>query len=95
MLSYNYRFFIRKNPILDHVLAKISRDPHAYKIENHEVFQLNFNFLHPTSKDVQCNKFKVHETKLMHSLIHYTYLKDNLHMKIFIYKRSTNISLFT
>ena len=51
----------------------------------HEMFQLSFNFLHPTPKDVQCNNFKVHETKLIHNLIYYTYLRDNLPHENLIY----------
>ena len=66
-----------KNPTLVHVIARASQDVDAYKIYNHEIFQISFNFLHPTPKDVQCNNFKVHETKLLHNLIYYTYLKDN------------------
>ena len=49
------------------------------------MFQLNFNFLHPTPKDVQCNNFKTHETKLKHNLIYYTYLRDKLPHENFIY----------
>ena len=52
---------------------------------NHEVFQLSFNFLHPSHKDVQCNNFKVHETKLVHNLIYYTFLKNNLPHENFLY----------
>ena len=65
--------------------AKASQDVITYKAYvPHEMFQLSFNFLHPTPKDVQCNNFKVHETKLIHNLIYYTYLRDNLPYKISI-----------
>ena len=57
---------------------------HAFKAYSHEMFQLSFNFLHPTPKDVQCNNFKMHETKLIHTLIYYTYLRDNLPHENFI-----------
>ena len=85
LYNYNYEFTLPRNPSLDHVIAKASQDVHAYKIYNHEIFQLNFNFLHPTPKDVQCNDYKVHEIKLIHNLIYYTYLKDNLPHENFIY----------
>ena len=49
------------------------------------MFQLSFNFLHPTPKDVQCNNFKVLETKLIHNLNYKTYLRDNLPHENFIY----------
>ena len=85
LYNYKYKFTLPKNPSLDLVTAKTSQDVHAYKICNRELFQLNFNFLHPTPKDVQCNNFKVHETKLIHNLIFYTFLKDNLPHKKFLY----------
>ena len=94
LYNYNYRFYIPKSPILDLVIAKASQDLHEYKKYTHEVFQLSFNFLHPTPKDVQCNNFKVNETKLVHNLIYYTFLENNIPHEIFLYKRSTNISLF-
>ena len=73
----------QETPPLIMLIAKASQDPHAYKICHHEVFQLSFNFLHPTPKDVQNNNFKVHETKLIHNLIYYTFLKTTYHMKTF------------
>ena len=83
--SYNYKFTLPQNPFLGHVIAKATQDTHAYKIFNHEIFQLSFNFLHPTPKDVQGNNYKVHETKLLHRLIYYTYLRDNLSHENFKY----------
>ena len=38
--------------------------------------KLNFNFLHPTPKDVQNNNYRLHETKLIHNLIYDTFLRD-------------------
>ena len=92
LYNYNYEFTLPKNPSLDHVITKTSQDVHAYKIYNRKNFQLSFNSLHPTPKDVQCNNFKVHETKLIHNLIYYTYLKDNLPHKKFLYINDQPIS---
>ena len=62
-------------------MAKASQDLSAYSafIQQHQVFQLSFNFLHPTPKDVQSNNYRVHETKLIHNLIYYTFLRDKQH----------------
>ena len=46
LYNYNYKFTPPKNQSLDHVIAKATQDVHAYKIYNHEIFQLGFNFLH-------------------------------------------------
>ena len=35
-----------------------------------------FYFLHPTPKDVQNTNYRVHETKLVHNLIYYTFFRD-------------------
>ena len=78
LCRYNYEFTLPKNPSLDHVVARVSQNVHAFKAYNHDMFQLSFNFLHPTTKENKCNYFKVHEFKLMHNLIYYTYLRDNL-----------------
>ena len=78
LYRYNYKFTLSRNPSLDHVTAKASQDVTAFKAYTHEMFQLSFNFLHPTPKDVQCNNVKLHETKLIHNLFYYTYLRDNL-----------------
>ena len=43
---------------------------------DHKLFQLSFNFLHPTPKDVQNNNYRVYETKLIHKLIYYTLFRD-------------------
>ena len=60
----------------DHLVAKASQDLSAYSVFDHELFQLSFNFLHPTPKDVQNNNYRVHETKLIHNLIYYTFFRD-------------------
>ena len=85
LYRYNYIFTLPRNPSLDHVTAKASQVTAFKAYVPHEIFQLSFNFLHPTPKDVQCNSFKIHETKLIHNLIYYTYLRDNLSHKKFIY----------
>ena len=60
----------------DLLVAKASQDLSAYSVFEHQIFQLSFNFLHPTPKDVQNNNYRVHETKLKHNLIYYTFLRD-------------------
>ena len=86
LYRYNYKFTLHRSPSLCHVTAKASKDVTAFKAYvPHEMFQLSFNFLHPTPKDVQCNNFRVHETKLIHNLSYYTYLPDNLPHESFIY----------
>ena len=57
-------------------MAKASQDLSAYSVFDHEVFQLSFNFLHLTPKDVQNHNYRVHETKLIHNLIYYTFFRD-------------------
>ena len=57
-------------------MAKASQDLSAYTVHNHELFQLSFNFLHPTQKDVKNNNYRVHEKKLIHNLIYYTFFRD-------------------
>ena len=60
----------------DYFVAKASQDFSAYSLFDHQIFQLSFNFLHPTPKDVQNNNYRVQETKLIHNLIYYTFLRD-------------------
>ena len=73
---YNYDYEI-KIPLVctfDHLVAKASQDLSSYSVFDHELFQLSFSFfLHPTPKDVQNNNYRVHETKLTHILIYYTF----------------------
>ena len=85
LYRYNYKFTLPRHPSTDHVTAKASQDVNAFKAYTHEMFHLSFNFLHPTPKDVQCNNFKVHETKLIHIIVYYAYLRDNLPHENFIY----------
>ena len=57
-------------------MAKASQDLSAYSVFDHELFQLSFNFLHPTPKDVQNKNYRVLETKLIHNFIYYTFFRD-------------------
>ena len=77
MYDYDYEFKVPVNCTFDYLVAKASQDFSAYSVFEHQIFQLSFNFLHPTPKDVQKNKYRVHETKkLIHNLIYYTFLRD-------------------
>ena len=69
----NYEFKVPVVCTFDLLMAKASQDLSAYSEFDHEIFQLSFNFLHPTPKDVQNNNYRVHETKLIHKLIYYTF----------------------
>ena len=79
LYRYNYKFTLPRNPSLNTVTAKASQDVNAYTAYTHEMFQLSFNFLQSTPKDVQCNNFKTHETKLKQFII-LTY-ETTFHMK--------------
>ena len=72
----DYEFKIPITCHFDPLIAKASQDLSVYSIYDHQIFQLSFNFLHPTPKDVQNNNYRVHETKLIHNLIDYTFLRD-------------------
>ena len=76
LYDYDYEFKIPITCNFDLLVAKASQDLSAYSIYEHQIFQLSFNFLHPTPKDVQNNNYRVHETKLIHNLIYYTFLRD-------------------
>ena len=76
MYDYDYEFKVPVNCTFDYLVAKASQDLSAYSVFEHQIFQLSFNFLHPTPKDVQNNNYRVHETKLIHNLIYYTFLRD-------------------
>ena len=76
LYDYDYEFEIPITCIYDNLVAKASQDLSAYSVFDHQIFQLSFNFLHPTPKDVQNNNYRVHETKLVHNLIYYTFLRD-------------------
>ena len=76
MYDYDYEFKIPVNCTFDYLVVKASQDLSGYSVFEHQIFQLSFNFLHPTPKDVQNNNYRVHETKLIHNLIYYTFLRD-------------------
>ena len=79
LYDYDYEFKLPLTCNYDLLVAKASQDLSAYSIYEHQMFQLSFNFLHPTPKDVQNNNYRVHETKLIHNLIYYTFLRDKNH----------------
>ena len=76
MYDYDYEFKVTVNCTFDYLVAKASQDLSAYSVFEHQIFQLSFNFLHPTPKDLQNNNYRVHETKLIHNLIYYAFLRD-------------------
>ena len=79
LYDYDYEFKLPITCNYDLLVAKASQDLSAYSIYEDQIFQLSFNFLHPTPKDVQNNNYRVHETKLIHNLIYYTFLWDKNH----------------
>ena len=79
LYDYDYEFKLPVTCNYDLLVAKASQDLSAYSIYEHQIFQLSFNFLHPTPIDVQNNNYRVHETKLIHNLIYYTFLRDKNH----------------
>ena len=81
LYDYDYEFRLPVDCNFDLLAAKASQDLSAYSAftQQHQIFQLSFNFLHPTPKDVQSNNYRVHETKLIHNLIYYTFLRDKQH----------------
>ena len=76
MYDYDLEFKVPVTCTFDYLVAKASQDLSAYIVFEHQIFQLYFIFLHPTPKDVQNNNYRVHETKLIHNLIHYTFPRD-------------------
>ena len=78
LYDYDYEFRLPRTCNFDFLVAKASQDLSAYSAftQQHQIFQLGFNLLHPTPKDVQSNNYRVHETKLIHNLIYYTFLRD-------------------
>ena len=76
MFDYDYEFEVPVNCTFNYLVAKAYEDFSAYSVSEHQIYQLSFNFLHPTPKDVQNNNYRVHETKLIHNLIYYTFLRD-------------------
>ena len=83
LYDYDYEFRLPVDCNFDLLVAKASQDLSAYSAftQQHQIFQLSFNFLHPTPKDVQSNNYRVHETKLIHNLIYYTFLRDKQHIE--------------
>ena len=81
LYDYDYEFRLPVDCNFDLLVAKASQDLSAYSAftQQHQIFQLSFNFLHPTPKDVQSNNYRVHETKLIHNLIYYSFLRDKQH----------------
>ena len=77
MYDYDYEFKVPVKCTFDYLVAKAYQDLSAYSVFEHQIFQLSFNFLHPTPKDVQNNNYRVHETKLIPNLIYYTFVRDN------------------
>ena len=78
LYDYDYEFRLPRTCNFDFLVAKASQDHSAYSAftQQHQIFQLSFNLLHPTPKDVQSNNYRVHETKLIHNLIYYTFLRE-------------------
>ena len=76
MYDYDYEFKVAVLRNFDYLVAKASQDLSAYSVFEHQIFQLTFNFLYPIPKDVQNNNYRVHETKMIHNLIYYTFLRD-------------------
>ena len=78
LYDYDYEFRLPRTCNFDFLVAKACQDLSAYSAftQQHQIFQLSFNLLHPTPKDVQSNNYRVHETKLIHNLIYYTFLRD-------------------
>ena len=78
LYDYDYEFRLPRTCNFDFLVAKASQDLSAYSAftQQHQIFQLSFKLLHPTPKDVQSNNYRVHETKLIHNLIYYTFLRD-------------------
>ena len=73
LYDYDYEFKVPIVCTFNHLVVKASQDLSAYRVFDHELSQLSFNFLHPTPKDVQNNNYRVHETKLIHNLIYYVF----------------------
>ena len=76
MYDYDYEFKVPVICTFDYLVAKASQDLSAYSVFEHQIFQLSFIFLHTTPKDVQNNNYRVHETKLIHNVIYYAFLRD-------------------
>ena len=66
LYDYDYEFRLPRTCNFDFLVAKASQDLSAYSAftQQHQIFQLSFNLLHPTPKDVQSNNYRVHEKKV-------------------------------
>ena len=69
--DYDYEFKIPVIFTFDYLVAKASQNLSAYSVFERQIFQLSFNFLQPTPKDVQNNNYWV-----IQNLISYTFLRD-------------------
>ena len=76
MYDYDYELQLPVIFNFDYLVAKASQDLSVFSVCEQQIVQLSFNFLHPTPNDVQNNNYRVHETKLTHNLIYYTFLRD-------------------
>ena len=76
LYDYNYEFKVPVVCTFDLLMPKTSQDLSAYSVFDHIIFQMSLNYLHLTPKDVQKNNYRVHETKLIHNLIYYTFFLD-------------------
>ena len=59
LYDYDYEFRIPITCTFDNLVANASQDFSAYSVFDHQIFQLSFNFLHLTPKDVQNNNYRV------------------------------------
>ena len=76
LYDYDYELKVPVVCTFDILMPKASHDLSTYSVFDHKIYQLSFNYLHPTPKDVQNNNYRVHETKLTHNLIYYTFFRD-------------------
>ena len=78
LYDYIYEFKLTIVCTFHQIVAKASQDLSAYSVFEHEVFQLSFNLLHPKPKDVQNNNYRVHDAKLIHTLIYYAFFRGRI-----------------
>ena len=60
--DYDYEFKVPTVCTFDNLVAKASQGLSAFSVFEHQIFQLSFNFLHPTPKDAQNDSYRVRET---------------------------------
>ena len=70
LYDYDYEFKLPVTCNYDLLVAKASQDLSAYSIYEHQIFQLSFNFLHPTPKTYKT--IITEYMKLILSIISYT-----------------------